>query len=114
MLSDSRALDPGAIEFIRHESLKVGAELALQYLSTLDQRLRAGRKLSVEQLRTAIDSLIIAMQAGISSEFETHISTLKQLRVWKWKSGSAICRPAVSQKPTKTPNPVMHSVTWPA
>jgi serine/threonine protein kinase len=79
MLSDSRALDPGAIEFIRHESLKVGAELALQYLSTLDQRLRAGRKLSVEQLRTAIDSLIIAMQAGISSEFETHISTLKQL-----------------------------------
>jgi len=79
MLSDSRALEPGSIDFIRQESLKVGAELALQYLSTLDQRLRAGRKLSVEQIRTAIDSLIIAMQAGISSEFDLHIETLKQL-----------------------------------
>jgi hypothetical protein len=79
MLGDPRALEPGSIEFIRLESLKVGAEMALQYLNALDQRLRAGRLLSVEQIRTGIDSLIIAMQAGVSSEFETHIETLKQL-----------------------------------
>jgi len=78
MIEDPRALLEGGLRMIRNESLRVGGEVALEYLRVLDQNLATDQQLSVEQIRTGIDCLIMAQQAGVGSEFEPRIETLRQ------------------------------------
>lgn len=78
MIEDPRAMLEGGLRMIRNESLRVGGEVALEYLRVLDQNLATDQQLSVEQIRTGIDCLIMAMQAGVGSEFEPRIETLRQ------------------------------------
>lgn len=79
MIEDQRALEEDGLKRIHQESLRVGGQVAREYLQVLDQSLRAGHDLTVEQIRTGIDSLIMAMQADVIGEFKPTIETLRQL-----------------------------------
>jgi serine/threonine protein kinase len=78
MIEDERARQEGGLRVIRDFSLRSGGEVALDYLRAIEQNLQSAQTLSVAQIRTAIDCLIMATQAGVSSEFEPRIETLRQ------------------------------------
>ncbi len=78
MIEDPRALEEGGLQRIRQEGLQIGGRFAREYLQVLDHSLHTGQELTVEQIRTGIDSLIMAMQADVIGEFEPTIEMLRQ------------------------------------